>query len=133
MSDTLPSETDLDALAASLQADVRDSTVFFRVLCERLLDALPENTVVERDRSVFKKRRLARRVTVRLGDETFEAELGPTDVICRHVHSVHGIGGGLPSSRLVSVDEWLRTLVATLAQQAQSNAAAASALRSLAT
>ena len=133
MSGTLPSETDLDALAASLQADARDSTVFFRVLCGRILDALPENTVVERDRSVFRKRRLARRVTVRLGDETFEAELGPTDVICRHVHSVHGIGGGLPSSRLVSVDEWLRTLVATVAQQAQTNAAAASALRSLAT
>jgi hypothetical protein len=107
MSDTLPSETDLDAL--------------------------PENTVVERDRSVFRKRRLARRVTVRLGDETFEAELGPTAVICRHVHSVQGVGGGLPSSRLVSVDEWLRTLVATVAQQAQTNAAAASALRSLAT
>jgi hypothetical protein len=133
MSDARPSEADLDALAAALQADARDSTVFFRVLCEKLLQAMPDETEVEREHSVFKKRRLARRVTVHLGDDTLEAELGQGGVTCRHIHSVHGLGGGLPWSRQVSVDEWLRALVATISQQAQSSAAAASTLRSLVT
>jgi hypothetical protein len=133
MPDTPPSETDLDALAASLNADTRDSAVFFAVLCEKLLNELPENTDVERERSLFKKRRLARRVTVHLGDETFEAELGPSEVTCRHIHAVHGVGGGLPWSQQVSVDEWLRALVATVTQAVQGSAAAASALRSLVT
>jgi hypothetical protein len=133
MSDTTPPEADLDALAASLQADTRDSTVFFRVLCERLLDILPETTVVERDHALFKKRRLARKVTVRLGEETYEAELGPGGVTWRHVHSVYGIGGGLPWSKQVSVDDWLRALVATVGEQAHTSATAASALRALIT
>ena len=133
MSDTPPPDADLDAFAASLQADSRDSTVFFRVLCERLLSALPEATVVERERSLLKSRRLARKVTVRLGNETFEAELGAGGVTCRHVHSVQGIGGGMPWSKQVTVDEWLHALVATVAQDAETTASAASALRSLVT
>jgi hypothetical protein len=133
MSDELPPEADLDALAVSLQADERDATVFFRVLCQRLVDVLPQSTDVQRHRSVFKKRRLARRVTVHLGDETFEAELEPGGVTCRHTHSVHGVGGGLPWSKQVSIDEWLHALVAAVAREARTNAEAASALRSLVT
>jgi hypothetical protein len=133
MSDTPPSDADLDAFAASLQADARDSAVFFRVLCERLLAALPEATVVERDRSLLKSRRLARKVTVHLGNETFEAELGADGVTCRHVHSVQGIGGGMPWSKQVSVDEWLHALIAAVAHDAETTASAASALRSLVT
>jgi hypothetical protein len=133
MSDALPPQADLDALAVSLQTDERDAGVFFRVLCQRLVDVLPQSTEVERERSVFKKRRLARRVTVRLGEETLEAELGPSGVTCRHIHSVHGVGGGLPWSKQVSIDEWLHALVAAVAREARTNAEAASALRSLVT
>jgi len=133
MSEPPPPEADLDALAISLQADERDASVFFRVLCERFLDVLPQSTDVQSDRSMFKKRRLARRVTVHLGDEMFEAKLQPGGVACRHTHSVHGVGGGLPWSKQVSVDEWLHALVATVAREARTNAEAASALRSLVT
>lgn len=131
VSEVPPSQADLDALAVSLQTDERDAGVFFRVLCQKLVDVLPQSTQVERDHSVFKARRLARKVTVRLGEETLEAELGPSGVTCRHIHSVHGVGGGLPWSREMNVDEWLRALVATVAEQAQTNAEAASALRTL--
>jgi hypothetical protein len=131
--DVSPPQADLDALAVSLRTDERDAGVFFRVLCQKLVDVLPLSTEVERDHSIFKKRRLARRVTVRLGDETLEAELGPSGVTCRHIHSVQGVGGGLPWSKQVSVDEWLRSLVATVAEEAQTNADAASALRMLVT
>jgi hypothetical protein len=133
MSDAPPPQADLDAVAVSLQTDERDASVFFRVLCQKLVDVLPQSTEVERERSVFKARRLARRVTVRLGEETLEAELGPTGVTCRHIHSVHGVGGGLPWSKEVSVEEWLRALVATVAAEAQTNTEAASALRTLVT
>ncbi|MDQ2960949.1 MAG: hypothetical protein M3R48_07870 [Candidatus Dormibacteraeota bacterium] len=133
MSDSPPPETDLDALAASLNADARDTTVFFRVLCGKLLAAFPSVTVVEREHSVLKSRRLPRKVTVQLGDETFEAEQGPAGVTCRHIHAVHGVGEGLPWSKQVSVDEWLHSLVTIVAQDAQATAAAASALRSLVT
>ncbi len=133
MSDAPPPQADLDALAVSLQTDERDASVFFRVLCQKLVDVLPQSTEVERDHSMFKKRRLARRVTVSLGEETLEAELGPSGVTCRHIHSVHGVGGGLPWSKQVSVNEWLRALVATVAAEARTNTEAASALRTLVT
>ncbi|MGH7721824.1 MAG: hypothetical protein ACRENL_03170 [Candidatus Dormibacteria bacterium] len=133
MSDSLPPREDLDAVAASLQADARDAGVFFQVLCEKLLSALPENTEVERDRSVFKKRRRARRINVRLGDETFEAELERGKVTCRHIHSVHGVGGGLPWSKPASVDEWVRALVEMVSREARTEGSAAAALRSLVT
>jgi hypothetical protein len=133
MSDTVPSETDLDALAASLHADARDSTVFFAVLCDKLLDVLPANTAVERAHSVFKRRRLARKVTVQMGEETFEADLAAGSLTCRHIHSVHGVGGGMPWSKQLSAQEWLRALVGAMSREAQTSAAAASALRSLVT
>ncbi len=128
-----PPDADLSALAASLQSDARDSTVFFRVLCATLEEALPQNTTVEREHSVFKKNRLARKVTVTLGSETFEAEVSAGRIVCRHIHAVQGVGGGLPYDKEVSVQEWLDGLLASMAQEAGANTAAAAALRSLTT
>ncbi|MEO8897143.1 MAG: hypothetical protein ABI352_02895 [Candidatus Dormibacter sp.] len=133
MDDAPPPDTDLSALAASLQSDARDSAVFFRVLCATLEDALPANTTVERDHSVFKTKRLARKVTVRLGSETFEAEESGGRVVCRHIHAVQGVGGGLPYAKEVGMQEWLGGLVTAMAQEANTNTAAAAALRSLTT
>ncbi len=131
MDDAPPPETDLTALSASLQTDASDSAVFFRVLCSTLESALPSNTVVERERSVFKSKRLARMVTVRLGTETFTAELTGGRLVCRRVHAVAGIGGGLPYSREVTVKEWTDALLAAVAQEAAADSAATAALRSL--
>jgi hypothetical protein len=128
-----PPDADLSALAASLQSDARDSTVFFRVLCATLEEALPENTTVEREHSVFKKNRLARKVTVTLASETFEAEVSAGRVVCRHVHAVQGVGGGLPYAKEVNVHEWIEELIACIAQEATANSAATAALRSLTT
>jgi hypothetical protein len=128
-----PPEADLSALAASLQSDARDSTVFFRVLCATLQEALPQNTTVEREHSVFKKKRLAHRVTVNLASETFEAQVSDGRIVCRHVHAVQGVGGGLPYAKEVSVQEWIEALLACMAQEASANSAAAAALRSLTT
>lgn len=133
MSELPAQPTDLDTLAASLSADSRDATVFFRVLCDKLLAAFPAATTVERDHALLKSHRVPTKVTVRLGEETFEAEQGSGGVVCRHIHAVHGIGGGLPWSREVGVDEWIGDLVATVAKDAQAAATAAATLRSLVT
>jgi hypothetical protein len=126
-------DADLSALSASLQSDARDSTVFFGVLCTTLETALPECTIVEREHSIFKAKRLARRLTVRLGNDTFEAEVGEGRLVCRQVHAVHGGGGGMPYSKELSVEEWIGALIAAVAQDAQASAAATAALRSLTT
>jgi hypothetical protein len=128
-----PPDADLSALAAALQSDARDSGVFFRVLCATLEEALPQNTTVEREHSVFKKKRLARKVTVNLASETFEAEESDGRVVCRHIHAVHGVGGGLPSAKEVSMQEWIEGLLACVAKEATVNSAAVAALRSLTT
>jgi hypothetical protein len=128
-----PPDPDLSALAAALQSDARDSSVYFRVLCTTLEGALPTNTTVEREHSVFKKNRVARRVTVNLANETFEAEQTAGRLVCRHTHSVQGVGGGLPYTKEVSTQEWLDALLAAVAQDAGASSAAAAALRSLTT
>jgi hypothetical protein len=128
-----PPDADLSALSASLQSDTRDSTVFFRVLCATLEEALPQNTVVEREHSVFKNKRLARKVTVTLASETFEAQVSGGRLVCRHIHAVHGVGGGLPYAKEVSMQEWLEGLLVCVSQEATVNSAAAAALRSLTT
>lgn len=128
-----PPDPDLGALSAALQSDARDSSVYFRVLCTTLEDALPKNTTVEREHSVFKTKRVARKVTVNLAHETFEAEESAGRLLCRHIHSVQGVGGGLPYAKELSMEEWLDALLASVAQDAGANSAAASALRSLTT
>lgn len=133
MGDVPPPDADLSALAASLHSDARDSAVFFRVLCATLESALPERTTVEREHSVFRAKRLARTLSVRLGDDTFEAEMSAGRLVCRHVHAVHGVGGGLPYSTEVGVTEWVAALVAGVAQDAEAGDAATAALRSLTT
>ncbi len=134
MGDVPPPEGDLSALSASLQSDARDSKVFFGVLCSTLESALPESTVVEREHSLFNKaKRVARRLTVQLGDDTFTAEMHESRLLCRHVHAVHGIHGGLPYSKELGVDEWMAALLAAVAADARTSAAATAALRSLIT
>jgi len=131
VSDDAASETDFSALAASLQSDARDAAVFFRVMCTALTDALPDNTTVEHDHSMFKNRRLARRVTVQLGDDTFVAELAQQRVICHQSHAVHGVGGGLPTSGEMDVAGWTAALLTSAAQAARTRNAAVTALRSM--
>ena len=133
MGDVPPADADVSALSASLQSDARDSAVFFAVLCTALESALPESTVVERERSLFKSKRRPHRLTVRIGDDTFEAEEGGGHLSCRQVHAVHGVGGGLPFTKELGVGEWIDALLGGVAKDAQASAAATAALRSLAT
>jgi hypothetical protein len=131
--DVPPPEAELSALSASLQSDARDATVFFGVLCSGLESALPSSTMVERRHSLVKAKRVPRRLTVHLGDDSFDAELHDGRLQCRHIHAVDGVGGGLPYSRDLGVQEWTAALVTALAHDARATAAATDALRSLTT
>jgi hypothetical protein len=133
VADALPPDADLSTLAASLQSAARDSAVFFNVLCATLESALPGGTTVERDHRLFKRARAARKVTIRLGDDSFEAEMSAGRLAGRQVHAVHGVGGGLPFSKEMPMDLWMTAVVEGLERDAQASAAATAALRSLTT
>ena len=131
MDDAPPPERDLTALAASLKADERDSAVFFQVLCTTLADVLPGSTTVEREHGLMRRRRPARKVTVRLDTETFEAEMTSAGMVFHHVHASPGTGGGMPYAKVVGVNEWVDGIIATLSRVAADQSAATQALRSL--
>jgi len=135
MMEVPPPAREIDAVMASLRADASDITVFFQVLSAKLQAAIPESVELERTKGIFKRRRNrpVRRIVIHAGDDLFEAEMHQGTVTCRQNHIVHGIGGGMPFSKELSFDEWLRGLFEHLALRAQTNAAVSTALRSLVT
>ncbi|MDQ2960948.1 MAG: hypothetical protein M3R48_07865 [Candidatus Dormibacteraeota bacterium] len=130
MSDVPPSEPDLDAVAASIRADSSDIGIFFQVLGAKLHDSMPGAVELEREGGLFKKEHPIKRIVVHAGDDIFEAEMRHGAIACRHSHAVRGI---TLRSEEPGLDQWLRALVGVLAVQAQSNAQASAALRSLVT
>jgi hypothetical protein len=130
MTDMTPPEQDIDALAASIHADAGDLGVFFQVLAAKLSDAMPGIVDLERERGLFKKDRPVRKLTVRAGDDVFEAELRQGAVATRHSHAVRGI---TLRSEEMDFQAWLRALLGALQTRARSSADANAALRSLVT
>lgn len=126
----LPQEQDLDALAASLRADASDISIFFQVLAVKLNDAMPGSVALEREGGLFKKDHPIRKITLRAGEEVFEAELRHGAVAARHAHAVRGI---TLRSEALEFQAWLRALLGVLEARARTSADASAALRSLVT
>ena len=91
---------------------------------------MPGSVELERERGLFKKDHPVRKLTVRAGDDVFEAELRQGTVAARHAHAVRGIT--LRSEEL-EFQAWLRALLGALQTRARSSADANAALRSLVT
>jgi hypothetical protein len=127
MNDAPPPEPDLDSVAASLHMDAADIAVFFQVFCGKLLDTVPGAVVVQREGGLFKKDHPIRKITVRAGEDVFEAELSRGSVACRHAHAVRGI---VLRSEDLGFEAWRRALVAVLGTQAQVSSDALAGLRS---
>jgi hypothetical protein len=127
VSDARPPDPDLDSVAASLHLDAADLGVFFQVFSSKLLATVPGMVEVQREGGLFKKEHPVRKLTVRVGEDVFEAELRGGAVLCRHSHAVRGI---VLRSEEMSFDAWRGDLVNVLSQQAQISAQALSALRS---
>jgi hypothetical protein len=130
MTDVPPRDQDLDTLAASLRADASDTGVFFQVLASRLNDSMPGIVTLEREGGLFKKDHPVKKITVRAGEDLFEAEVVGGAVAARHAHAVRGIT--LRSEEL-DFQAWLRALLGVLQTRAQGSAEASAALRALVT
>jgi hypothetical protein len=127
MGDATPPDPDLDSVTASLHLDAADIGVFFQVFCSKLLDAVPSAVTVTREGGLFKKDHPIRKISVRAGEDLFEAELSRGAVTCRHAHAVRGI---VLRSEEQGFDAWRRALVQVLGTQAQVSAEALAGLRS---
>ena len=119
---------DLDLLASSLQADTGDVRLLLRVLVTRLADALGSRMKVERGGRLLRKSDDIKAVTINLGDDQLLAEVHDDRLDCTVAHSSGGIR---IRSAKVTMDEWLRRLLAALQQEAASSQATRTALESL--
>ena len=120
-------ELDLDLLASLLRADGGDVRVLLRALVTRLSDALGDRLAVERT-GRFRKSEEIRQLSIRLGDDQFDATLERGIVECTISRSSGGIR--IRSSR-VGIDEWLRRLLGALRDEAATTEATRVALESL--
>jgi hypothetical protein len=121
-------ELDLDLLASSLRADGGDVRVLLRALVTRLSDALGDRLAVERAGSRLRKSEEIRQVSIRLGDDQFDAAVDRGTVVCTISRSSGGIR--IRSSR-VGIDEWLRRLLGALRDEAATTEATRVALESI--
>jgi hypothetical protein len=120
-------QREIDAVIGVLRADARDLRVFFPVLAAKLADALPGSVDVERQGSIFARRRPIRRLSVRLDDELLFAELTPEGLSCRRASLRDGM------TEDVDFQAWMRILLAALWARARTVADASAVLRTLVT
>lgn len=119
---------DLDLLASSLQADGGDVRLLLRALVARLSGALGDRLTVQRAGGLLRRSGEIRKVTVHLGDDTLDATIDGGSLECTVARSSGGIR---IRSAKVTVDEWLRQLLAALRAEAATSSATRSALESI--
>ena len=121
-------------VTAALRLDSTDAAIYAGVLTNSLAEALPPGYVtVERERSMSDRMRgrpgEVSKVAVRVGDQVMTLEVKkngqPAAEICREVRGV------VLSRQAVPLQQWASTLASALMSHAESNAAAAVALRKL--
>jgi len=122
-----PLNDEIDTLMGTLRAESRDIRVFFQVFASKLMAALPDAVEVEREGSVFTRRRPVRRLTVRVGEDLLEAEMTRDGLVCREIQVLNGL------TDEIGFEAWLRVLAASLRQKARSTADASAVLRALLT
>jgi hypothetical protein len=125
------SEIDLDQLSAVIRADASDTDSFFRVLAQKLADALGERVVIKRDGGLFKRDKPAVGITVDLATGAgvvLEANRKGGGIDCVVSRPVRGI---VVSSKQVSLAEWLDSLAKALAAEANQSEQTWAALHGL--
>lgn len=119
---------DLDLLASSLQADGGDVRLLLKALVTRLSGALGDRLTVQRAGGLLRRSGEIQKVSVQLGDETLDASVEGGSLNCTVARSSGGIR---IRSAKVTVDEWLRRLLAALRAEAETSSAARTALESI--
>ncbi len=119
---------DLDLLAASLYADQSDVRILLKALVQRLSGALGSRLAVERSGGRFRRPGEIRQVTVTLGDDVLTAAAAHGDLEC----TVGRNSGGIRiRSTKVTVDVWLRQLLAALQDEAATSQSTRLALEAI--
>jgi hypothetical protein len=120
---------DFDLVAASLRADSSDLETFVEALATKLEASFPGHVKVERRGSRFMPgARPVRRISVPLGDTTFDLEHDAGRVTCFKRAVVRGIA--LRSEEL-PLGDWIDGLSAALVTEAGSSEASRTALEKL--
>lgn len=119
-------DRDFELLAASLRADAGDLKTFLEVLADKLTDALPAGTTVERGGFFGKKR--VRRIAVELGDTRYELAAAGERLEPSRAKSVRGI---VLKREPLPLQEWIEALSRELAAEAARSEQARLALQRL--
>jgi hypothetical protein len=120
---------DFDLVAASLRADSSDLETFVEALATKLEESFPGHVKVERKGSRFVPgSHPVRRISVPLGDSTFELTHEAGRVTCSKRAVVRGIA--LRTEEL-PLGDWIDGLSAALVAEAGSSEAARTALEKL--
>ena len=111
---------DFDLVAAQVRADSADVDTFFRVLAEKLSDALGERVKLERGGGLLKRDKPATGIELDLSSGgsgvVLRARRERTGVTCSVLRKVRGIA---LSTKEVSMPVWVDELVSALSDEAQ--------------
>jgi hypothetical protein len=120
---------DFDLVAASLRADSSDLATFVEALATKLEASFPGHVRIERKGSRFVPgARPVRRISIPLGESTFELDHEGGRVTCSRRAVVRGIA--LRTEEL-PLGDWIDTLSAALVSEAGSSESAREALQKL--
>lgn len=124
----MPDDLDIDLIAASLRADQSDLESFVEALSVKLEEALPGHVRTWRWRTRLFGPKAVQRVAVDLGPERFDLRFSDGALEAQRAKLSGGI---VLKSETVAPEDWLRSLGAALAEEAQRNANARQALERL--
>lgn len=137
MTSGVPSNLDLEVLAAHLRRHTDDLTLYAGMLLNTLSAALPPHLVTVRREGKWAARRAGRRepavlgVSVTLGNQRYELNRAAFEAPAEFV-VCHQSGGVVMSTSRIAADAWSQHLAASLVQHVGTDAAAVAALRRLA-
>jgi hypothetical protein len=119
---------DLDMAASSLRTDSQDVGILLKLLVRQLSDALGERLVVERKGGLLRKSDQIKALRMTMGEETFEARIEGTSLVC----TIAKTSGGIRiRSERVTADVWLRRILGALQAEAAHNSLARVALENI--
>ena len=116
----------VEMLAASLRADTTDLSAFMEALAAKLAGALPNQTTVTRQSSLFSREHPVKEVAVTLGDYQYRISRerqGP--VMAQRAKIVRSI---VLKTDAISIEQWIEEVAESLAQEANRSAQARASL-----
>jgi hypothetical protein len=127
MHDELSEPMQVELFAASLRADTTDLKVFMEILASKLAGALPEQTQVTRQSSLFSREHPVKDISVTLGDYQYriirERQGFPTTSRAKVVRGI------VLKTDQIPMEQWIEELATSLAQTSMQSEQARSALQ----